>query len=206
MPFANMVKAFQSNRSNHALGISVLPGRTWRNDRFPDVQRLGLTRKSFSVDLVSITDQMAWGLLQRARLDQLPPRPIRGRMFRDIKMHQPPPVVAQHHEHEQDPKGRRGHREEIQRDQILGMILQKRAPRLRRRLSLAKTQSAAQMFDLSALIRRRSRLDDHPPAPPASPPPVPLRRPPRPRPREPRLAPATRRLQANGDPAETTHD
>src|SRR5205809_7176004 len=47
-----------------------------------------------------------------------------------------------------------------------------------------------QMFDLSALIRRRSRLDDHPPAPPASPPPVPLRRPPPARPGEPRLAPA----------------
>src|SRR2546422_1681885 len=92
-----------------------------------------LTRKSLSIDLVSVTDQMAWGLLQPARLDQLPPSPIRGRMFRDIKMHQPPPVVAQHHEHEQDPKGRRRHREEIQRDQILGVILQKRAPRLRRR-------------------------------------------------------------------------
>src|SRR5881396_923346 len=94
MPFANMVKAFQSNRSNHALGIGVLPGRAWRNDRFPDVQRLGLTRKSFSIDLVSVTDQMAWGLLQPARLDQLPSSPIRGRMFRDIEMHQPAPVVA----------------------------------------------------------------------------------------------------------------
>src|SRR5947208_3184628 len=136
MPFADhhdMVKAFPSNRSNHALCISVLPGRTWRNDRFPDVQRLCLTRKSFSIDLVSVTDQMARGLLQPARLDQLPPSPIRGRMFRDIKMYQPPPVVAQHHKHEQDRKGRRRNREEIQRDQILGVILQKRAPRLRRR-------------------------------------------------------------------------
>jgi hypothetical protein len=31
-------------------------------------------------------------------------------------MHQPAPAVRQHHEHEQDPKRRRGHREEIQRD------------------------------------------------------------------------------------------
>src|SRR5260370_18636515 len=136
MPFAehhDMVKAFPSNRSNHALGIGVWPGRAWRNDPFPDVHRPGLTRKSFSIDLVSVTDQMPWGLLQPARLDQLPPSPIRGRMFRDIEMRQPAPAVAQHHEHEQDPKGRRGHREEIQRDQILGVILQKRAPRLRRR-------------------------------------------------------------------------
>src|SRR6266446_10169892 len=136
MPFADhhdMVKAFPSNRSNHALGIGVSPGRAWRNNRFPDVQRLSLTRKSLSVDLVSITDQMAWGLLQPAPLDQLPGGPPSGRMLGDIEMHQPAPVVPQHHEHEQDPKGRRGHREEIQRDQILGVILQKRAPRLRRR-------------------------------------------------------------------------
>src|SRR5260370_26468649 len=136
MPFADhhdMVKAFPSNRSNHALGIGVLPGRAWRNDHFPDVHGPGLTRQSFPIALVSATDQMPWGLLQPARLDQLPPSPIRGRMFRDIEVRQPAPAVAQHHEHEQDPKGRRGHREEIQRDQILGVILQKRAPRLRRR-------------------------------------------------------------------------
>jgi len=43
MPFADhhdMGEAFPSNRSNHALGIRVLPGRASRNDRFPDVQRL----------------------------------------------------------------------------------------------------------------------------------------------------------------------
>src|SRR5438445_9693034 len=64
MPFADhhdMVKAFPSNRSNHALGIGVLPGRAWRNDRFPDAQRPGLTRKSFSIDLVSVPDQIPLG-------------------------------------------------------------------------------------------------------------------------------------------------
>src|SRR5437867_7291312 len=88
MPFADhndMVKAFPSNRSNHALSIGVLPGRARRNDHFPDAQRPGLTRKSFSIHLVSVTDQMPW-LLQPARLDQLSPSPIRGRMFRDIEI------------------------------------------------------------------------------------------------------------------------
>src|SRR6267143_5128639 len=101
----DMVKAFPSNRSNHALGIGVLPGRAWRNDRFPDVQRLSLTRKPFAIDLISVTDQMAWGLLQPTRLDQLPSGPPRGGMFRDIEIHQPAPVVPQHHEHEQNAKG-----------------------------------------------------------------------------------------------------
>jgi hypothetical protein len=49
-----------------------------------------------------------------------------------VEMHQPAPPVGQHHDHEQHAKGRGGHRGKIQCDEILGMIVQKRAPRLRR--------------------------------------------------------------------------
>src|SRR5712664_3887852 len=59
-----------------------------------------------------------------------------------------------------------------------------------------------QVIDLSALIRRRSRLNGHSPAPPASTPPDALRRPPSGRPGEPCFAPPTRRLQEDGEPAE----
>src|SRR5882672_8334857 len=101
MPFADhhdMVKAFPSNRSNHALGIGVLPGRAWRNNRFPDVQRLSLTPESFSIDLVSVTDQMAWSLPQPACFDQLRSGPFRRRVLSDIEMHQPASAVRQHPE------------------------------------------------------------------------------------------------------------
>jgi hypothetical protein len=43
-------------------------------------------------------------------------------MLGDIEMHQPAPVVPQHHEHEQDPKARRGYREEIQRHHQQAML------------------------------------------------------------------------------------
>src|SRR4030095_15076003 len=66
-------------------------------------------------------------------------------------------------------------------------------------LSFAKTSSARQGVDLSALIRPLSQLDDPSSAPPASAPPVPLRRPPPARPREPGPASAARCLQAHGD-------
>jgi len=92
VPFADhhkVVQAFSANRSDHALGIGILPGRAWRNDRFPDAQRPGLTRKSLSIDLVSVPDQIPWALLQPARLDQLPRGPPRGRVLGGIEMHQP---------------------------------------------------------------------------------------------------------------------
>src|SRR5262245_43616741 len=135
MPFTDhhdIVETFPSNRPNYPLGIRVLPRRARRNHDFPDAQRLGLTPKSFSIDLVSVSDQILRSLLQAARLEQLPRRPFRGRVLGDIEMHQPAPAVAQHHKHEEHSKGRRGYREEVQGDQILGVILQKRAPRLRR--------------------------------------------------------------------------
>src|SRR5436309_9253171 len=59
-----------------------------------------------------------------------------------------------------------------------------------------------QVIDLSELIRRRSQLYGHSPAPPASTPPDALRRPPSGRPGEPCFAPPTRRLQEDGEPAE----
>src|SRR5207245_6201303 len=81
MPFANhddVVKAFPSNRANHPLGIRVLPRRAGRDDRLPDVQRLGLTRKSLSIDFVSVPNEIPGPLLQRARLEQLARRPFRS--------------------------------------------------------------------------------------------------------------------------------
>src|SRR5437899_11337002 len=55
--------------------------------------------------------------------------------------------------------------------------------------------------DLSAPVARRSRLNGHSPAPPASTSPDALRRPPSGRPGEPGFAPPARRLQEDGDPA-----
>src|SRR5947209_2178439 len=61
MPFANhddVVQAFTSNRADHPLGIRVLPRRAGRNDGLLDVQHPGLMRKSFSIDLVSVPNQI----------------------------------------------------------------------------------------------------------------------------------------------------
>src|SRR5438876_9250606 len=44
--------------------IGVLPQRSWRCDRLPDVQHPGLTRKSFAIDLVPIPDQIPRAVLR----------------------------------------------------------------------------------------------------------------------------------------------
>src|SRR5436309_3324238 len=54
-----VVEAFPTNRANHPLGVRVLPGRAGRNYRFSDAQCLGLARKSLSINLVSIPNQIS---------------------------------------------------------------------------------------------------------------------------------------------------
>jgi len=91
VPFADhdeVVKTFPSNRADHPLGIRVLPWRARSNDGLLDVQHPGLMRKSFSIDLVSVPNQIPGPLLQAVRLEELPRRPFRGRMLRDVEMHQ----------------------------------------------------------------------------------------------------------------------
>src|SRR5438093_7108857 len=86
MPFADhddVVQAFTSNRADHPLGIRVLPRRAGRSNGLLDVQRPGLMRKSFSIDLVSVPNQISAPLLQRARLEQLARRPFGSRMLCD---------------------------------------------------------------------------------------------------------------------------
>jgi catechol 2,3-dioxygenase-like lactoylglutathione lyase family enzyme len=73
-------------------------------------------------------------------------------------------------------------------------------------LSLARTWPWAQVLDLLILSLPQSRPDDHHAALPASNPSLSIRRPPPARPREPRLASPSRRVQANGKPAQAAHD
>src|SRR5262245_22912574 len=61
MPLADqhdMVKAFPSNRANHALCIGVLTRRAWRNHRLSDTQGPGLTRKPVAINLVPVANQI----------------------------------------------------------------------------------------------------------------------------------------------------
>src|SRR5438093_7600285 len=98
-------------------------------------------------------------------------------------------------------------RQNLGRQQVVDLsALIRRESRLDDHSVLRQNLGRRQVVDLSALIRSESRLDDHSPAPRASTPPLPLRGPPPACSREPRLAPAARRLQAKVDPASTTQN
>ena len=93
--------------------------------------RSGLPVKRLSVNGVSISQQISRLLIQTARLYKLPCSPGRCRMFCDVEMQNPPPIVAQNDQHEKDSKGRGWNGEEIKCDDFFAMALEKRPPRLR---------------------------------------------------------------------------
>src|SRR2546428_9639425 len=85
-----------------------------------------------AVDLVAVPDQVAWNGVLREGLDPLLPSPPCLRMLGHVEMNHAPAVMSQHHQHKQDSErgGRNG--EEVDRDQILYMVVQESLPGLRR--------------------------------------------------------------------------
>ncbi len=57
---------------------------------------------------------------------------MRPRMFCDVEVQDSPTIMTQDYQHEQDPEGHRRDREEIQGNQLLGMVPKKRSPSLGR--------------------------------------------------------------------------
>ena len=62
-------------------------------------------------------------------------------MFRHVEMNHTAPTMGQNHQNEQNPKSRGGHGKEIDRDQILHVIVEECLPGLRRRSTLSGQES-----------------------------------------------------------------
>jgi len=69
-------------------------------------------------------------IIKGKRFRNLPSRPFRSGMGRHVEVNCATPMVAQHYEDKQDAKGYGRHRQKICGNQLLNVILKKRAPRL----------------------------------------------------------------------------
>jgi hypothetical protein len=74
----------------------------------------------------------------RERLNDLVRRPRGGWIGRHVDAKNAPPLVRQHHEDEQDLAEDRRHREEVHRDQVPHVVVEKGSPGRRRRLPPAR--------------------------------------------------------------------
>src|SRR5215831_11940988 len=132
-----MVQALAPNRTNHALDIGSLPGGARCGQHLMDSHVSYLSAEFIPEDGIAIAQQVARELVKREPFPQLLSCPFRGRMGGHVEVDNATPVVGQHQKYVQDLETESGHRKEIDRDQLLEVIVQEGAPGLRGRLAAA---------------------------------------------------------------------
>jgi hypothetical protein len=128
----DVVEALSPDRSDYSFSVRILPGRLGCSPNIFDSERPHLPLKRFSENRVAISDEKSRLIVDCAALEQLACGPDSRRMLSNIHMQDSPTVMAQDDQHDQHPECRRWNREEIQRDRLLEMVLEKRLPLLRR--------------------------------------------------------------------------
>jgi len=82
--------------------------------------------------------QIAWGAIPGKRFSDLTRRPLGGRMGRHVEVNRVTSVMAYNHKYKQQAKAHGPYNQKVCRYYLLNVVLEKRAPTLRRRSSLTR--------------------------------------------------------------------
>jgi hypothetical protein len=123
-----MIEARAPNGSYHSLYIGSLPRRARCRQNFADAQASHLFSEVIAEDPIAVAQQVARKLVKGKSLPQWLSRPLRGRVGSPIEVKNATPVMGQYQKHIKDLETDSGHREEVDGEQLLGVILQKCAP------------------------------------------------------------------------------
>ena len=126
-----MIEALAANRSNHPFPIRSLPRRARCRQNFADTHVSHLFSEVIAKDRIAVAEQEARELGKRKCFPYLLCGPLRGRMSGHMEMQDAASVMGQHQKHVKYLEADRRHREEVDGDQLLGVILQECAPGLR---------------------------------------------------------------------------
>ena len=132
-----MIEALASNGSNDSLHIGSLPRRARCRKDFANAHVSHLFSEVIAKDRIAVPQHVTRELVKGKGFAQLLSRPLRGRVGGHIEVQNATPVMSQHQKHVKDLETDRGHRKEVDRNELFGVILQKCAPGLRRRFAAA---------------------------------------------------------------------
>jgi len=128
-----MIEALATNGSDHSLDIGSLPRRARCRQDFADAHVSHLFPELSAENSIAVAQQVARKLGEGKGLPQLLSRPFRGRVGGNIEVQNAAAVMGQNQENVENLEVDRGHCEEINRDQLRGMILKECPPALRGR-------------------------------------------------------------------------
>ena len=137
MEHDHMIEAFATNGANHPLDIGALPRRARCRQDFANAHVSHVFSEVIAKDRIVVAQEVARELGKGKCLAQLLSGPICGRVGGHIEVQDATPVMGQNQKYVKDLEPDGGHGEEVDRDQLLGMVLQEGAPSLRRRFAAA---------------------------------------------------------------------
>jgi len=129
----HLIEALTTNGSDHSLYIGSLPRRARCRQDFADAHVSHLFPELSAENSIAVAQQVARKLGEGKGLPQLLSRPFRGRVGGNIEVQNAAAVMGQNQENVENLEVDRGHCEEINRDQLRGMILKECPPALRGR-------------------------------------------------------------------------
>jgi hypothetical protein len=103
----HLIQALVPDTPNQTLDVGVLPWTLGSGQHFLDAQVSYTLPKMGAVDVVTITEEIAWCFIPRERLHHLLCRPLGGRMLSNIAMYDATAVVRQDDEHKEHPERHR---------------------------------------------------------------------------------------------------
>jgi hypothetical protein len=118
----HMIKALPPNGTNHALDVGSLLGE--RGVDSTSCIPMSRTCPLNAEDRIAVAQEITWELVKRKGFPQLLSCPPCGRVRGHIEVKNTATVMGQYQKHVEDMKSNSWYREEIDRDQLLGMILQ----------------------------------------------------------------------------------
>src|ERR1035437_5730102 len=133
--YDHVIQALAANGPDHAFDIGVLPWRPRRRKHLFDAHGLHLVDEVLAEDPIPIPEQISRCSVPRKGLAYLLSSPLRRWMRRDCEMHNASAIMRQHQKHVQDLEPDRRHGEEVDRHQILQVIVEESPPGLGRRFS-----------------------------------------------------------------------
>ena len=124
----DVVETLAAHRADHAFDIRILPRGARRGPDIRQADRRDRPSEGVIEDRVAIVQEKARRHLPRKGFSQLPARPRQCRVRRHVDVQYAPARVGEDDEDEQHATGEGRHREQVERDERAGVILEEGAP------------------------------------------------------------------------------
>ena len=120
----DMIETFSSDRANQSFDVAVLPRRPWRDYDLLDSHMIESLLEVFAVYAITITNQVFRRIVEGKGFNDLLCGPSRRRICGDVEVNQLAPIVPEHDEAVEHSEVDRVNVEEIDRGDVLHVVLQ----------------------------------------------------------------------------------